>query len=92
MERNQMATRGKALSTVSDVAAKKEEGRRLSALRIVDRDRWAREIKRAMKAADGRIPDAAEALGVHERSLYRWLDEPDFADVPRVAVGVRRPQ
>jgi ActR/RegA family two-component response regulator len=82
--------REEPLSTVSDVAAKKEEGRRLSALRVVDRERWAKEIKRAMKAAGGRIPDAAEALGIHERSLYRYLDEPDFADVPRVAVGVRR--
>jgi ActR/RegA family two-component response regulator len=92
MERIEVARRGKALSTVSDVAAKKEEGRRLSALRVVDRDKWVREIKRAMKAAGGRIPDAAEALGIHERSLYRYLDEPDFADVTRVAVGSRRSQ
>jgi ActR/RegA family two-component response regulator len=86
----ELTKRSEALSTLSDVAAKKEEGRRLSALKVVDRERWAREIKRAMKASGGRIPDAAEALGVHERSLYRWLDEPDFEDVPRVGVGVRR--
>jgi transcriptional regulator of acetoin/glycerol metabolism len=76
---------------MSDVAAKKEEGRRLGALKIVQPEKWARELRKAMKAAEGRIPDAAAALGVHERTLYRWLDEPEFKDVDRVAVGTRRP-
>jgi ActR/RegA family two-component response regulator len=81
---------------MSDVAAKKAEGRLLTALRVVDAKKWASKIRRAMTAAEGRIPDAAEALGVHERTLYRWLDATDdagapiFGDVTRAAVGERR--
>lgn len=58
---------------------------------------WAKRVRAAMRQARGRIPDAAAALGVHEHTLYRWLDTPDplsgellLYDVPRVAVGVRR--
>lgn len=50
-----------------------------------------------MRQARGRVPDAAATLGVHERTLYRWLDTPDpetgeplLSDVPRVPMGVRR--
>lgn len=58
---------------------------------------WAKRVRAAMQQARGRIPDAAALLGVHERTLYRWLETPDpdtgeplLSDVPRVAVGVRR--
>jgi ActR/RegA family two-component response regulator len=60
------------------------------ALRIVDPVKWARAVKKAMRDADGRVPDAAKALGVSRRQLYRWLMEPAFADVERAPVGHHR--
>jgi transcriptional regulator with PAS, ATPase and Fis domain len=60
------------------------------ALRIVDPAKWARAVKQAMRAAGGRVPEAAKALGVSRRQLYRWLMEPAFADVARAPVGLHR--
>lgn len=69
----------------------------LRRLRGVDRAAWVARVREAMRDAGGRIPDAAAALGVHERTLYRWLDDTDpstqrmtLAATPRVRVGVRR--
>jgi hypothetical protein len=53
------------------------------ALRIVDPAKWEALVRREMKRADGRIPAAAEALGVSGRQLRRWLDElPDIDRAP----------
>lgn len=62
----------------------------LGLLRLSARPAWARRVREAMQASGGRIPDAAEALEVSMRTLFRWLDEPDLADVPRVANGAKR--
>ena len=63
---------------------------RLGALRMLDRDKWVRTVKRAMKAHGGKIPEAAAELEVSMRTLFRWLDEKDFADVARAPVGPRK--
>jgi ActR/RegA family two-component response regulator len=60
------------------------------ALRIVDSAKWVRLVKRAMREAGGRVPDAARALGVSRRQMYRWLMEPAFAAVARAPVGHHR--
>jgi len=59
----------------------------LTALRIVDPKAWEARIRAAMKAADGRTTEAAEALGISVRQLYRVLDEPLFRDVVRARRG-----
>ena len=63
---------------------------KLGALRLTNPREWARTIRTAMAAAGGRIPDAARSLGVGARTLYRWLDDPSLADVPRVENGMPR--
>lgn len=63
---------------------------RMGALRRFDEAAWEREIRKAMEAAEGRIPDAAEALGVSTRTLYLWLEDQRFRDVERAPQGVRR--
>lgn len=60
------------------------------ALKILDPVKWERNVKMAMKQAAGRIRDAAEILGVCERQLYRWLKEPQFANVERAGNGKHR--
>ncbi len=45
------------------------------ALKILDPAKWEALVRREMKRADGRIPVAAEALGVSVRQLHRWLSE-----------------
>lgn len=62
----------------------------MGALKVLDREKWAKKIRSAMSAAGGRIPDAAEAIGVGVRQLFRWLQDEDFADVPRVENGLPR--
>lgn len=62
----------------------------LGALRRVDPDKWERTVRRAMKSHDGRVEDAAEDLGVSTRTLYSWLRDERFADVPRAPSGVHR--
>ncbi|MBI2389499.1 MAG: hypothetical protein HYV09_07875 [Deltaproteobacteria bacterium] len=42
-----------------------------------------------MRGAGGRVPAAAEALGISTRQLFRWLDDPALANVERAAVGTR---
>jgi hypothetical protein len=56
---------------------------------MIDRAAWAREVKRAMLDAGGRVPAAAEALGISTRQLFRWLEDPALAKVERAAVGTR---
>ena len=62
----------------------------LGALRVLDPDRWAKTIRGAMKKADGRIEDAAVALGVSRRTLFRLLEDPAFSDVVRAPTGKHR--
>ena len=62
----------------------------LGALRVVDSAKWARTVKRALKAHGGRTADAAEELGISVRQLFRWLGDPLLADVKRLPAG-RRP-
>ena len=85
-----------ACAVLSEVASVKGTAL-LRRLRRLSPGRWATIVRTAMKAACGRIPDAAAALEVHERTLYRWLHAVDaetgevvFEDVERVAAGVRR--
>lgn len=56
---------------------------------MYDTEKWAREVKRAMRDAGGRVPVAAEALGISPRQLFRWLEDPALADVERAPVGTR---
>lgn len=62
----------------------------LGALRILDPEKWERAVRKAMVDADGRIPDAAEALGVSLRQMYRWLADERFAGLERAPVGEHR--
>lgn len=62
----------------------------LGALRVLDAEKWARTVRKAMRDADGRIPDAAEGLGVSIRQLFRWLGDPLLADVKRAPPSVHR--
>jgi len=62
----------------------------LGALRVVDPEAWEKAVRKAMKAAKGGLPEAAEALGITSRQLSRWLDDPRLSDVPRAPVGVHR--
>ena len=62
----------------------------LGALRVLHPEQWAKKVRAAMKASDGRIPEAAESLGVSMRTLFRWLsDDPLLADVVRAPPGPR---
>lgn len=50
----------------------------LGALRVLDPDKWATKVKRALREADGHVGPAAEALEISRRQLFRWLaDEKD---------------
>lgn len=59
----------------------------LLATRIKDPLEWRNDISNAMAKSDGRVPDAAERLGVSSRTLYRNLEEPDLRDVERAPMG-----
>lgn len=62
----------------------------MGALRAGDRPAWVKAVKTAMREARGGIPEAAAKLGVGVRSLFRWLSEPEFADVKKAPAGLRR--
>jgi hypothetical protein len=59
----------------------------LLATRIKDPLDWRNDISNAMAKNDGRVPDAAKALGVSGRTLYRNLEEPELDDVDRAPMG-----
>jgi DNA-binding NtrC family response regulator len=40
-----------------------------------------------MSQADGRVPDAADSLGVSTRTLYRNLEDKALDDVDRAPMG-----
>jgi len=62
----------------------------IGALKFVDRVAWKKQIRDAMKSVDGRVPDAAKALGVSDRQLFRWLAEEDMTNIPRAEFGLPR--
>jgi hypothetical protein len=75
------------------LVSKPDQPRRLSelgALRVLDPDKWVAKVRRAMRDAEGRIPDAAAALQISPRQLFRWLDDKRLGDVKRVSIGRRR--
>ena len=59
----------------------------LLATRIKDPLDWRNDISNAMAKADGRVPDAAKALGVSGRTLYRNLEEPELGGIERAPMG-----
>lgn len=62
----------------------------VGAMKIADRTEWKKQIRVAMKDADGRVADAAKSLGVSERQLFRWLAEDDMKTIPRAEFGLPR--
>jgi transcriptional regulator with PAS, ATPase and Fis domain len=63
----------------------------LGALRVVDAERWAKQVRQAMNRNAGRVPDAANELGVSPRTLFRWLAEDRLLkDVERAAPSLHR--
>ena len=58
-------------------------------LRTLDPAEWMTTVRAAMATARGRVPDAAVALGVRTRTLFVWLEDERFGDVPRASVGRR---
>lgn len=59
----------------------------LLATRIKDPLDWRNDVYNAMAKSDGRVPDAAERLGVSTRTLYRNLEDSALDDVERAPVG-----
>jgi transcriptional regulator of acetoin/glycerol metabolism len=59
----------------------------LLATRIKDPLDWRNDIYNAMSQADGRVPDAADSLGVSTRTLYRNLEDKALDDVDRAPMG-----
>jgi len=72
---------------VSGRAFKPQNISDLLATRIKDPLEWRNDISNAMAKSDGRVPDAADRLGVSSRTLYRNLEEPDLRDVERAPMG-----
>ena len=62
--------------------------KQLSALRTIDHKKWVTKVTLALKAADGHIPVAAQALDVSVSTMYRWLADPAFENAPRAPWGV----
>ena len=57
------------------------EGRRLSALAVVDPPRWSAEIRGALVKHQGNVAKSADELGVSVRQLWRWIAKnPTFLD------------
>jgi hypothetical protein len=59
----------------------------LLATRIKDPLDWRNDVYNAMSQADGRVPDAADSLGVSTRTLYRNLEDKALDDVDRAPMG-----
>jgi len=59
----------------------------INALRLLHPVAFVELIYQTMSEHEGRIPAAAEALGVSQRALYRWLRESTFAGVVRAPRG-----
>lgn len=50
---------------------------RLGALKVVDPDAFKSELRSALLANGGSVPDAAKSLGVGRVTMFRWLKEDD---------------
>ena len=59
-------------------------------LKLTNRPEWANRVKDAMRRNSGRVAETALSLGVTTRTLFRWLNEPEFSGVRRAPVGIRR--
>lgn len=60
----------------------------IGATRVSDPEAWERQVRAAMRRARGRTTEAAEALGVSTRTLFRWLAEPPLDDVDKAAPSI----
>lgn len=60
---------------------------KLGALRYLNPEEWERTIRKAMESSDGRVPEAAENLGVSSKQLWRMLKDPRLADIERARTG-----
>lgn len=61
----------------------------IGALKIADPKKWVSSIQAAMGKSQGRVPEAAHALGISPRQLWRWLEDPRLSNVERAPTGVR---
>ena len=59
----------------------------LCALKRLLPEEWAETVASAMEKHDGRVPEAAESLGVSKRLMYRWLGEMRLRGVRRAPMG-----
>jgi transcriptional regulator of acetoin/glycerol metabolism len=55
--------------------------------RIQNELEWKNDVNNAMTRADGRVPDAADSLGVSTRTLYRNLEDSALDGVERAPMG-----
>jgi hypothetical protein len=79
-------------SNVTLVSPTPKNPRRLSdlgALRVVDPEKWARTVNKAVKTAEGSLDEAAQALDVSRRTLQRWLADDDRLEASRALVSAR---
>lgn len=56
---------------------------KLSSLKDVDRTAYVQRVTSAMQESGGDVNEAARLLGISNRSLFRHLQEPEFAAVYR---------
>lgn len=63
---------------------------RLGALKITDPMEWKAQITTAMEENEGRVDDAASALDISSRQLFRWLALPELKDIKRAEFGLPR--
>jgi hypothetical protein len=62
-------------------------GRQLAALRTLDPTEWQAVVAAALRD-HGSVPDAAEALEVSTRTLWRWIaDTPALRAIPIRGAG-----
>lgn len=65
---------------------------RLLALRLLHPEQWVAVVYQAMADSEGRVPAAAERLGISERVLYQWLKENRVLDgAARAPMGRPKP-
>lgn len=55
--------------------------------RIQNELEWKNDVNNAMARSDGRVPDAADRLGVSTRTLYRNLEDSALDGVERAPMG-----
>lgn len=60
---------------------------RLSAERQFDNEGFKKKIRAALSKADRSVADAAKALGVSRRTMYRWIGEDE--ELQRTVYGAK---